>query len=116
MNSSPVTTHVLDLASGRPAAGIEVAIEALISSGRWQTLARGKTGADGRIARFTPSGFKIKRGSYRLLYKTGPYFRARKSRTFYPEIPVVFSVHDPGEHYHVPLLLSPFGYSTYRGS
>jgi 5-hydroxyisourate hydrolase len=110
---SAITTHVLDLSRGCPAAGVPVTLE-VETAGGWQAIGQGTTNADGRIADLL-SGELIEAGVYRLTFATGKYFAARNSQTFYPEVTVVFSI-ETNQHYHVPLLLSPFGYSTYRGS
>jgi 5-hydroxyisourate hydrolase len=108
---SAITTHVLDTARGRPAAGVAVALE------RGGTLlARGATDGDGRVRDLLPADLRLEPGSYRLVFDTGAYFAAQGTDAFYPEVAVVFAVREGGEHFHVPLLLSPFGYSTYRGS
>lgn len=109
---SPITTHVLDTAAGRPAAGIAVRLDRQGADGSFLELARGRTDADGRCKDLLPEG-AIEAGVYRLVFDTSAYLG---SEGFYPEVPIVFSIAAPGEHYHVPLLLSPFGYSTYRGS
>ncbi|GAA3086842.1 hydroxyisourate hydrolase [Streptosporangium carneum] len=101
-----LSTHVLDAALGRPAAGVAVRLE---QAGR--VLAEGVTDAEGRIGGWTPGA-----GANRLVFDTGGYFAARAVEAFYPEVSVDFTVGDPDERYHVPLLLSPFAYSTYRGS
>ena len=103
-----ITTHVLDTAKGRPAQGIAITLSIL--DGEWRTVGRGSTDADGRLRTLT-DGIEIKRATYRLTFETGAY-----GATFFPEVSIVFRVDDPAQHYHVPLLLSPFGYSTYRGS
>jgi 5-hydroxyisourate hydrolase len=112
---SGLSTHVLDTAGGRPAAGVEVVLE-VRASGSWQELARARTDADGRCPQLLASGRPLERATYRLTFETGPYFGAHGLAGFYPEVAVVFEVREPSEHHHVPLLLSPFGYSTYRGS
>jgi 5-hydroxyisourate hydrolase len=112
---SPITTHVLDTAGGRPARGVGVRLEIRAPGGRFRRLAAAKTDANGRIADLLPEG-RLKRGIYRMVFDTRAYFRARRTAAFYPEISVVFEIRKPAEHHHVPLLLSPFGYSTYRGS
>jgi len=112
---SPITTHVLDTAAGRPARGVRVRLELRVPGGRFRRLGAGRTDANGRLADLLPEG-RLKRGVYRIVFDTRAYFRARRTAWFYPEIPVLFEIKDPSEHYHVPLLLSPFGYSTYRGS
>ena len=111
--TSPITTHVLDTARGRPAAGVPIHLEVKDGAG-WRSLGRGVTDADGRL-RTLVSG-AIEAGVYRITFDTAAYFRSHGVDGFYPEAAIVFEVRAPGEHYHVPLLLSPYGYSTYRGS
>ena len=113
---SGITTHVLDVALGRPAQGVPVRLEFLDGERGWVTLAERVTDADGRVRDLIAAGTAPEAGRYRLTFGAGAYARARGSATFYPEVPVVFEIRDPGQHHHVPLLLSPFGYSTYRGS
>lgn len=114
--TSPITTHVLDTTQGKPAMGIPIALERLDAAGRWTELARGVTDADGRIRDLLPAGHVLAAGTYRMSFETAAYFEASGVRGFYPSVPVVFELHQPAEHYHIPLLLSPYGYSTYRGS
>ncbi len=109
---SQITTHVLDAALGRPAAGVAVALQARTPEG-WAAVGKGETNEDGRIAHLGPDG--VEPGVYRLLFATGDWFEASGRETFYPEIEITFQVNGP-EHYHVPILLSPYAYSTYRGS
>jgi len=113
---SPITTHVLDTAAGRPAAGVVVVLEQAGLGETWTELGRGLTNVDGRVSSLVPDRMVLAAAAYRLRFLTGPYFVSRGVRAFYPEIAVHFLVDDPAAHYHVPLLLSPFGYSTYRGS
>ncbi len=113
---SRITTHVLDISRGRPAAGISVTLEVQNDSGDWRTLGRGRTDADGRLKSLTGEGEVLSEGVYRLTFETGDYFAAQAEETFYPLAVVVFRVRDAAQHYHVPLLLSPYGYTTYRGS
>jgi 5-hydroxyisourate hydrolase len=110
---SSITTHVLDTALGRPAAGVTVLL-AKSSGGGWLTIGRGATDADGRCRTLLKEG-KLKKGSYRLIFGTASYFKRTKQVGFYPSVSIVFQVRD-ARHHHVPLLLSPWGYSTYRGS
>jgi 5-hydroxyisourate hydrolase len=112
---SGVTTHVLDTARGRPAEGVPIRLEHRAGDGTFELLAEGVTDADGRLRTLTPAGLPGA-GVYRLVFATGVYFRALGAEGFYPEVAVLFEVRDPGQHHHVPLLLNPFGYSTYRGS
>jgi len=110
-----ITTHVLDTARGRPASGLRVLLQVRAGSRRFRTLTRGVTDQNGRIGDLLPEG-RLRRGTYRLTFDTARYFRARRGGAFYPSVTVLFEIHDARQHYHVPLLLSPFGYSTYRGS
>ena len=111
---SPITTHVLDTSRGRPAVGVAVALALQEASGSWQVLAQGVTDGDGRIADLLNDS--VGRGVYRLTFDVREYFQLQEKPTFYPEVSVVFEIHDPDQHFHVPLLLSPYGYSTYRGN
>jgi 5-hydroxyisourate hydrolase len=112
---SRLSTHVLDTSRGRPAGGVVVVLESAKTDGTFSELSRGVTDADGRIADLHPTG-PLPRGEYRLRFLTGDYLRARGDAVFYPEVPVRFFIDDSAVRYHLPLLLSPFGYSTYRGS
>jgi 5-hydroxyisourate hydrolase len=112
---SGITTHVLDIARGRPAAGVPVTLEAK-GEGGWRVVGRGATDADGRLRDLAPADFVLTAGGYRLTFDVGSYFAAAGVEGFYTEVVVSFVVRDPGSHYHVPLLLSPYGYTTYRGS
>jgi 5-hydroxyisourate hydrolase len=109
-----ITTHVLDTARGRPAAGVPVVLERATVDA-WELLGTGATDADGRLRDLVPAGAPLVDGRYRLTFDTAAYFRTVGETGFYPEVSVVFTVAG-AEHHHVPLLLSPFGYSTYRGS
>jgi 5-hydroxyisourate hydrolase len=108
-----ITTHILDLSAGRPAAGVDVTLEHAGPSG-WSVLARATTDPDGRVRDAFAALPGV--GRYRLTFATGEWFSTRGIACFHPEVSVVFEVRDAGSHTHVPLLLSPFGYSTYRGS
>ena len=109
-----LSTHVLDITRGRPASGVPVTVEKKDDTG-YVHLSDGITDADGRVKELIPEG-KLERGTYRITFDTGAYFAAQKVEGFYPEASIVFVVHEVDAHYHVPLLLSAFGYSTYRGS
>ena len=111
-----ITTHVLDLASGRPAAGIAVLLLRREEGKDWREVGRAVTDADGRARDLVPVGARVEPGTYRLTFDTLPYSKANLSSSFFPEVSITFTVEDPSRPYHVPLLLSPFGYSTYRGS
>lgn len=112
---SGITTHVLDTSRGRPAEGIPVTLE-IEAAGGWELAGKGITNADGRISNLVSPDVTIAPGVYRLIFDTGRYFAQHQSESFYPQVTIVFRVADASQHYHVPLLLSPFGYSTYRGS
>ena len=113
---SGITTHVLDLASGSPARGVAVKLELMTGDRGWIALAEKTTDADGRVKDLLAAGAKLDPGRYRLTFATGAYFAARGLEHFHPEAAITFEVKDGAQHYHVPLLVSPFGYSTYRGS
>lgn len=113
---SPITTHALDTSRGRPANGVPALLEIRAASGSWRELARGVTDGDGRIGDLLAPDYPLTPGVYRLTFDVAAYFRAQDQEAFYPEIPILFEIRAPDEHYHVPLLLSPYGYSTYRGS
>ncbi len=113
---SAITTHVLDTARGRPAAGVPVVLEFQQPGADWKKLGEGTTDADGRRQDLLAEGAALSPGIYRLTFDVESYFSAQGTESFYPEASVVFNVRDAAQHYHVPLLLSPFGYSTYRGS
>jgi 5-hydroxyisourate hydrolase len=112
---SGITTHVLDTARGKPASGVAVVLEIRDGEG-WRELGRAATDADGRARHLLPEGAALVPGTYRITFATGDYFRGQGIEGFYPEAAIAFDVRDAAEHYHVPLLLSPYGYSTYRGS
>ncbi len=113
---SHITTHVLDVARGIPAGGIEVTLErrAPAPGPGWREIGRGVTDTDGRIRILGPAELPADR--YRVTFATGAYFAGLGTATFYPEVSIVIDLADTAAHYHVPVLLSPFGYSTYRGS
>jgi 5-hydroxyisourate hydrolase len=113
---STITTHVLDTMRGIPAVTIKVILEMYTSSKEWKELARSETNTDGRIIDLLHENTKLSSGIYRLTFLTAAYFKSIGVDGFYPYIPVVFELKEPITHYHVPLLLSPYGYSTYRGS
>jgi 5-hydroxyisourate hydrolase len=113
--TSPITTHVLDTAKGKPAAGVPVTLE-FQAQGNWKLLAQGSTDDDGRIRDLLPAETPLLAGTYRLTFETEAYFARTGVEGFYPNVPIHFRLQNPAEHYHVPLLLNPFGYSTYRGS
>jgi 5-hydroxyisourate hydrolase len=112
---SQITTHILDTSSGTPAAGVMVTLSRLSVGGEWTILSTGITNDDGRVPGLLPGENTIVPGTYRLHFATGDYFLKRNTNFFHPFIEVVFELKDQ-RHHHVPLLLNPFGYSTYRGS
>jgi len=112
---SQVTTHVLDTSRGKPAEGITVLIEKPGPKGKWLAFSKGITNKDGRVADLIKKDKVLKPGNYRLTFDTASYFSKQKVKCFYPMVQIVFELSD-ANHYHVPLLLSPYGYSTYRGS
>lgn len=111
-----ISTHVLDTARGRPAAGVPVVLEQVAADGASRELSRAMTDADGRVRELAPAGAALGAGRYRLTFDTAAYFGADGVDAFYPIVRVEFVVRDASQHHHVPLLLSAFGYSTYRGS
>ena len=113
---SAITTHVLDTAVGRAAAGVHVLLERRGDNGEWQSISRGSTDNDGRLRTLYPDHQPLTAGVYRLTFDTERYFDAQGVTAFYPEVSVVFETMPGERHYHVPLLLSPFGFSTYRGT
>ena len=112
---SKITTHVLDVSLGRPAANVPVLLEAQSADHAWHEAGRGMTDGDGRLKDWA-AGEALGAGIYRLTFDTSAYFSARHIVSLYPQVIIVFEVRDARDHYHIPLLLSPFGYSTYRGS
>jgi len=112
---SQVTTHVLDTSLGKPAEGISVLLEKPGPKGRWLAFAKGVTNKDGRVTDLLKKDRMLKPGNYRLTFDSASYFNKNSKKHFYPLVQIVFEIKDDN-HYHVPLLMSPFGYSTYRGS
>jgi 5-hydroxyisourate hydrolase len=112
---SGITTHVLDTSKGRPAASVGVRLEILLGDD-WVFIAKGSTDPDGRLRDLLPPDRTFEAGTYRLVFDTAAYFDSNGVAGFHPEVAVAFRVTAPEEHHHVPLLLSPFGYTTYRGS
>ena len=112
---SPITTHVLDTHTGKPAAGMPISLYKKRENGEYEILASGVTNHDGRIKNLLEPG-TLESGIYKMHFDTGQYFRLLGTRGFYPEAVICFEISVLDEHYHIPLLLSPYGYSTYRGS
>ena len=113
---SRITTHVLDTSIGRPAAGVGVTLERLTGGESWEIAGTGRTDDDGRLRTLLTSAAPVTPGVYRLVFDTAAYFRAYSMPVFYPHVAIAFAVAEGEAHYHVPLLLSPYGYTTYRGS
>ena len=111
---SQITTHVLDTAVGLPGAAISIKLQSK-QNGIWLTIAQGITNADGRIPDLLPQERNLKADTYKMVFDTGSYYSKANIKTFYPEVEIIFNTFDE-THYHVPLLVNPFGYSTYRGS
>ena len=111
---SPITSHVLDTAKGTPARGVPVTLD-VQRDGAWHRLAASETNDDGRVPGFA-GGHTLERARYRVTFDTARYFAREGVTGFYPYVEVVFDIAAPEQHYHIPLLLSPYGFSTYRGS
>ncbi|KDN52298.1 Hydroxyisourate hydrolase [Tilletiaria anomala UBC 951] len=120
MSKSPITCHVLDSTLGRPGKGVKVYLERLSSTtggAAAEKLAEGETDSDGRCTTLLVPETKLPPGAYRMRFETGAYFAKDGRPTFYPFVEVTFTLPNrPDQHYHIPLLLSPFSYTTYRGS
>lgn len=112
---SQITTHILDTARGCPAEGVKVSLSRVEDSS-FPQVANGVTNDDGRVADLLAADDVLEAGTYRMRFEVSGYFRNRGHKHFYPWVDVVFNVDGDGQHYHIPLLLSPYGYSTYRGS
>lgn len=111
---SQITTHVLDTSTGKPAEGIKIKLY-FLNNDSWDLIAEGVTNKDGRMSDLIKAGKVTSTGVYKMNFDTGSYFSERNIKKFYPFVEIVFET-DSSEHYHIPLLLNPFGYSTYRGS
>ncbi|CAN5303064.1 hydroxyisourate hydrolase [soil metagenome] len=109
---STLSTHVLDTAIGKPAAGIAIVLEHEEANG-WRRVGTDSTNADGRAKGFATA--PLEAGNYRFTFDVAPYFSAQQQKCFFPTVQIAFTIDDE-RHYHVPLLISPYGYSTYRGS
>ncbi len=112
---SQITAHILDTTRGLPAQNVPIALFAQ-QAGDWQELASGVTNSDGRIVGLLADNVKLPAGVYRMHFATAVYFKANNEAGFYPYIEIVFEIDESGSHYHIPLLLTGYGYSTYRGS
>jgi len=114
-DGNPLSVHVLNLQDGLPSPAVNVTLEKQ-NGANWQLLNSSSTNEQGRITEFYPAGKALEKGTYRVTFKTGEWFKQHGSHTFFPEVPVIFEVDGSVPHYHIPLLLSPYGYSTYRGN
>jgi len=112
---SQITTHVLDTTQGKPAAGVIIVLEELTKENIWIKKGQGETNSDGRLPNLLSNDVQLISGTYRLVFDTAAYFKRLNIQSFYPSVSICFEVTDQ-THYHVPLLLNPYGYSTYRGS
>lgn len=112
---SQITTHVLNTATGFPAVGIPIHLYHL-DAGQWIEIGQGVTNEDGRISDLLAKEAVLAAGRYRIRFYLEPYFSAQHSPVFYPQVDIECNLSGAGDHYHIPLLISPFGYTTYRGS
>ena len=113
--ANPLSVHVLNLQDGLPSPDVNVTLEKKNGQG-WEMLNAASTNEQGRIPAFYPEGKALEKGIYRVTFKTGEWFTVHKIASFFPEVPVIFEVDGTVPHYHIPLLLSPYGFSTYRGN
>ena len=111
-----ISTHILDLVQGKPAKDVPVRLEKRNGTGDWKLLASARTDQDGRCPQLLPEGADLLPGVYRLIFDTGSYFTLQKIAALYPVVEITFQVQEGESHFHIPLLLSPNGYTTYRGS
>lgn len=111
---SRISTHILDTSAGKPADGVNISIS-FLNDRSWIDSGEGITDKDGRISSLLDESTERKKGIYKIKFMTGDYFKNKGLKNFYPYVEIIFEI-DSNEHYHIPLLISPFGYSTYRGS
>jgi 5-hydroxyisourate hydrolase len=112
---NPLSVHVLNLQDGLPSAGVNVTLEKQVD-GKWTQISKGVTNEQGRITALYPTDTTLEKGNYRVTFQTGEWFRQHNTPTFFPEIPVIFNADGSVPHYHIPLLVSPYGFSSYRGN
>ncbi|MGJ9417260.1 hydroxyisourate hydrolase [Massilia sp. CMS3.1] len=112
---NPLSVHILDLQSGQPASRVAVTLEQRDGL-EWRALGSAVTDAQGRVRALYPAGKPLTAGAYRIVFKTGEHYARLRQPSFFDQIPVEFKVENTAQHYHIPLLLSPYGYSTYRGN
>lgn len=115
MAQNPLSVHVLNLENGLPSSNVSVTLEEQ-KNGQWVKISEAKTNEQGRITELFPENKAFQSAIYKVTFKTGDWFKANNQKTFFPEVPVIFQVDGSVKHYHIPLLLSPYGYSTYRGN
>ncbi|KAF7303240.1 Hydroxyisourate hydrolase [Mycena kentingensis (nom. inval.)] len=116
MSKSPITCHVLDSSIGKPAAGVTIQLKRMNADGEsFASLAAGETNTDGRCTDLLPPQ-PLPAGTYKIVFRPKEYFAATDRKCFYPLVEIAFDLDNPEEHYHIPLLISPFSYTTYRGS
>lgn len=112
-----ISVHVLDQVRGQPAANVGIVLEEQEQgSDTWKLLSRQDTNAQGRVQKLLPQGTRLHDGNYRVTFKTGDWFATQGQSSFFPSVAVTFRIDNPAQPYHIPLLLSPYGYSTYRGN
>jgi 5-hydroxyisourate hydrolase len=111
-----ISTHILDMIHGKPAMDVPVQLEKQNTSGDWRLLTSARTDQDGRCAQLLPEGENLSAGVYRLIFDTACYYAVQKIDFLYPVVEVTFQAREGESHFHIPLLLSPNGYTTYRGS
>lgn len=114
-SANPLSVHVLNLQDGLPSPAVNVTLEKH-NGQAWNLLNNGTTNEQGRITALYPEGKALEKGTYRVTFKTGEWFKKHETASFFPEVPVIFEVDGTVPHYHIPLLLSPYGFSTYRGN
>ncbi|KAL1934267.1 hypothetical protein VTP01DRAFT_6449 [Rhizomucor pusillus] len=113
---SPITCHVLVASQGKPGKNVQVKLEKIGSNGAFNILSTSQTNDDGRCPDLLPGDYKVERGVYRITFETQAFFDSIGEKCFYPYVQIVFALDHPEQHYHIPLLLSPYSYTTYRGS
>lgn len=110
-----LSSHILDISTGKPAPNVVIRLEKLSEKNTWLLVSQKTTDANGRVGDFLPYGEIKHQGTYKLVFETAPYFNSQQRDSFYPWIEVVFTIKD-NQHYHVPITVSPFGYATYKGN
>lgn len=115
MAQNPLSVHVLNLESGLPSPNVKVTLEEQ-KNGQWVQISQAKTNEQGRVTELFPENKDLGNAIYKVTFKTGDWFKQNKQASFFPEVPVIFQTDGSVKHYHIPLLLSPYGYSTYRGN